>query len=292
MLRAVETESGPASASARCAKCLATLSARRRCGRCKSEYYCGVACQQAHWATHRPHCFDADSLAFYMGADAGYHCVACAAHTSGSLVCGACRSMRYCREECKLRHQDAHRALCVRLQAAARPAAGRAKRHACAAALQAANAEDGRALPGIAGWPRINATWVHVRNLQQEEQIWRELREYSSAALAHLQAIPALAAVAFTEHSVGDVPAADRRGAMLHMPESAEVVSTQDVGPHMRRSLHLAKLLVRLHDVGTHEETLAAMQALVDRTVAAVRADVAASAPDVYVPASPNNRMC
>ena len=194
-------------------------------------------------------------------------------------------AIRYCSEDCQLRHRSRHRELYVKLRAAA--CMGPEKRLARAVSLQVANDESFLALQAIVGWPRINA----FANLQQEEQIWRQRGDFANTALTHLRAIRALSDLAFTRHFVGDIPAEERRDCNVHLPLSNTTTSTTNVREFMMISLHVAKLVVHFHKLGTLEQELADMQALLDSTAAAIEQTLAEQH-SIILPDYPNNSMC
>ena len=174
-LRADPDRRRPRPAPVACAGCGAAATADGGClpvcNDCGSAWYCGPACQQTHWATHRPQCRRyqgaEDSWRAALAAHAGFgpevHCVHAACtnfvRTLAAARCPGCAAA-YCSHRCR-RGDAKHRAACAAPRGALSAAQECGLQEAIAAALAAASSA-----AAVADHHRAGPTAAALRRLQ------------------------------------------------------------------------------------------------------------------------------
>ena len=104
-----------------CAQCGAH-DASRRCGKCRTTYYCNAECQRAGWPTHKTTCVEPageDNAGAALPTDEALElqCAKCGTDVGGQddstrVWCRRCRNAVYCSRECKEGDASTHADAC------------------------------------------------------------------------------------------------------------------------------------------------------------------------------------
>ena len=98
------------------------VDAKKKCGGCGVERYCGEQCQRAHWPTHKARCHElkteeaaavAATAAAATSTDGG-NCWSCGAFHPRNL-CNRCKVTKYCGVACQTENWPIHKRRCPEL---------------------------------------------------------------------------------------------------------------------------------------------------------------------------------